>query len=125
MAAIEHQLAPVCAKHLDLAWFCFPKVPSPAVPEMSTLKCSPLCHPACPGLPWDVPPEQTTCLRQVKGGMNMGKRCLQFRPRGPAPKNSPARKGWAHCQAVERRRCGTTLFVCSLGACSRASKSQC
>jgi hypothetical protein len=31
-------------------------------------------------------------------------------------KISPARKGWVHRQAVERRRCGTTLFVCSLGA---------
>src|SRR3984893_15870032 len=70
------------------------------------------CHPACPGLPW----EQPTCLGQVKGGMNMGKRCLQSRPRGPAPKISPARKGWVHRQAVERRRCGTTLCVCSLGA---------
>jgi hypothetical protein len=46
----------------------------------------------------------------------MGKRCLQSRPRGPAPKISPARKGWVHSQALERRRCGTTLFVCSLGA---------
>jgi hypothetical protein len=45
----------------------------------------------------------------------MGKRCLQSRPRGPAPKISPARKGWVHRQAIERRRCGTTLFVCSLG----------
>ena len=26
----------------------------------------PLCHPACPGLPWEEP----TCLRQVKRGMN-------------------------------------------------------
>jgi hypothetical protein len=43
----------------------------------------------------------------------MGKRCLQSRPRGPAPKISPARKGWVHSQAVERRRRGTTLFVCS------------
>jgi hypothetical protein len=42
----------------------------------------------------------------------MGKRCLQSRPRGPAPKISPARKGWVHRQAVERRRCGTTFFVC-------------
>ena len=43
--------------------------------------------------------------------MNMGKRCLQSRPRGPAPKISPARKGWVH-QAVERRRCGTLrLFI--------------
>jgi hypothetical protein len=31
-------------------------------------------------------------------------------------KISPARKGWVHRQAVERRRCGTTLLVCSLGA---------
>ena len=31
-------------------------------------------------------------------------------------KISPARKGWVHSQAVERRRCGTTLFVCSLRA---------
>jgi hypothetical protein len=46
----------------------------------------------------------------------MGKRCSQSRPRGPAPKISPARKGWVHSQALERRRCGTTLFVCSLGA---------
>ena len=61
-------------------------------------------------------PEQMTCLRQVKAGMNMGKRCLQSRPRGPAPKISPARKGWVHRAGVERRRCGTTLFVCSLGA---------
>jgi hypothetical protein len=46
----------------------------------------------------------------------MGNRCLQSRPRGPAPKISPARKGWIHRQAVERRRCSsTTLFVCSLG----------
>jgi hypothetical protein len=28
-------------------------------------------------------------------------------------KISPARKGWVHRQAVERWRCGTTLFVCS------------
>jgi hypothetical protein len=61
-------------------------------------------------------PEEPTCLRQVKGGMNMGKRCLPSRPRGPAPKISPARKGSVHSQAVERRRCGTTLFVCSSGA---------
>jgi hypothetical protein len=53
---------------------------------------------------------------QVKGGMNMGKRCLQSRPRGPAPKISPARKGWVHRQAIEHRRCGTTLFGCSSGA---------
>jgi hypothetical protein len=46
----------------------------------------------------------------------MGKRCLQSRPRGPAPKISPARKGWVHSLAVERRRCGTTLFVYSIGA---------
>ena len=46
--------------------------------------------------------------------MNLGKRCLPSRPRGPAPKISPARKGWVHRQAIERRRCGTTLFVCSL-----------
>jgi hypothetical protein len=53
----------------------------------------------------------------------MGKPCLQSRPRGPAPKISPARKGWVHnyvpgctSQAVERRRRGTTFFVCSLGA---------
>ena len=46
-----------------------------------------------------------TCLGQVKGKMNMGKRCLQSRPIGPAPKISPARKGWVH-----------RLFVCSLGA---------
>jgi hypothetical protein len=45
----------------------------------------------------------------------MGKRCLQSGPRGPAPKISPARKGWANRQAVERRRCGTTLFLFSLG----------
>jgi hypothetical protein len=45
----------------------------------------------------------------------MGKRCLQSRPRGPVPKISPARKGWVHRQPLERRRCGTTLFVCSLG----------
>jgi hypothetical protein len=38
-----------------------------------------------------VPP---TCLGQVKRGMNMGKRCLQSRPGGPAPNVSPARKGW-------------------------------
>ncbi len=31
-------------------------------------------------------------------------------------KNSPARKGWVHRQAIEHQRCGTTLFVCSLGA---------
>src|ERR1700692_4892474 len=67
---------------------------------------SPLCHPE----------EQPTCLRQVKGGKNMGKRCLQSRPRGPAPKISPARKGWVHRQAVERRRGGTHLFVCFFGA---------
>ena len=41
----------------------------------------------------------------------MGKPCLQSRPGGPAPKISPARKGWVHSHAVERRRCGTTLFV--------------
>jgi hypothetical protein len=29
-------------------------------------------------------------------------------------KNQPSPKGWVHSQAVERRRCGTTLFVCSL-----------
>jgi hypothetical protein len=46
----------------------------------------------------------------------MGKRCSQSRPRGPAPKISPARKGGVNSQARERRRCGTTLFVCSLGA---------
>ena len=47
----------------------------------------------------------------------MGKRCLQSRPGGPAPNVSPARKGWVFkAQAVEHQRCGTTLFVCSLGA---------
>jgi hypothetical protein len=72
-----------------------------------------------PGAPW----EQLTCLRQVKAGMNMGKRCLRSRPRGPAPKISPARKGWVHRQAVERRRCGTTLCVCSLGAKNSVGES--
>jgi hypothetical protein len=69
-----------------------------------------LCHPACPGVPW----EQPTCLRQVKGGMNMGKRCLQSRPRGPAPKISPARKGWAHKaggRAPEVRHHTLRLFI--------------
>ena len=42
----------------------------------------------------------------------MGKGCLRSRPRGPAPKISPARKGWVHSQAVERRRRETKLFVC-------------
>src|SRR5580693_2659694 len=45
-----------------------------------------------------------TCLRQVKAGMNMGKRCLHSRPRGPAPKISPARKGWVHRQASSAGR---------------------
>jgi hypothetical protein len=36
--------------------------------------------------------------------MNTGKRCLQSRPRGPALKISPARKGWVHRQAVARRK---------------------
>ena len=72
----------------------------------------PLCHPACPGVPW----EQLTCLRQVKDGMNMGKRCLQSRPGGPSAKRQPSPEGLGpQRQAVERRRCGTTLFVCSLG----------
>jgi hypothetical protein len=32
-------------------------------------------------------------------------------------KNQPSPEGLGpHNQAVERRRCGTTLFVCSLGA---------
>jgi hypothetical protein len=48
--------------------------------------------------------------------MNIGKGCLQSRPRGPGPKISPARKGCVHRQAVERWRCDTTLFACSLGA---------
>ena len=52
-------------------------------------------------------PEQLTWLRQVEGGMKMGKRCLQSRPRGPAPYQA---------SSAGRRRCGTTLFVCSLGA---------
>ena len=47
----------------------------------------------------------------------MGKRCLQSRPRGPSAKRQPSPEGLGlHRQAVERRRCGTTLFVCSLGA---------
>ena len=79
----------------------------PGIPQTNShwKPCSPLCH-----------PEEPTCLRQVERGMNMGKRCLPSRPRGPAPKISPARKAWVHRQAVERRRCGTTLLVCSLGA---------
>ena len=67
-------------------------------------------------MPWGAPWEQLTCPGQVKDGMNMGKRCLQSRPRGPAPKIAqPGRAGYQR-QPVERRRCGTTLFVCSLGA---------
>ncbi len=70
-----------------------------------------LCHPACPGVPW----ERLTYLRQVKDGMNMGKRCLQSRPRGPSAKCQPSPEGLGiQRQPVERRRCGTTLFVCSL-----------
>ena len=46
----------------------------------------------------------------------MGKRCLQSRPRGPSAKRQPSPEGLGiQRQAVERRRCGTTLFVCSLG----------
>ena len=67
---------------------------------------------------------QLTCLRHVKGGMNMGKPCLQSRPGGPAPKISPARKGWVHSHAVERRRCGTTLFV-SASALQLVRRSGC
>ena len=45
----------------------------------------------------------------------MGKRCLQSRPRGPAPKSAqPGRAGKSERKAVERRRWGTTLFVCSV-----------
>ena len=56
-----------------------------------------------------------TCLWQVKDGMNMGKRCLQSRPRGPSAKRQPSPEGLGiQRQPVERRRCGTTLFVCSL-----------
>ena len=40
----------------------------------------------------------------------MGKRCLQSQAQRAGTKISPARKGWVHSQAVERRRCGTTLF---------------
>jgi hypothetical protein len=36
-------------------------------------------------------------------------------PEGRPPNVSPARKGWVHRHSVERRRCGTTLFVCSSG----------
>ena len=61
-------------------------------------------------------PEWLTCLWQVKDGMNMGKRCLQSRPRGPSAKRQPSPEGLGiQRQPVERRRCGTTLFVCSLG----------
>ncbi len=45
----------------------------------------------------------------------MGKRCLQSRPRGPSAKRQPSPEGLGiQRQPVERRRCGTTLFVCSL-----------
>ena len=62
---------------------CNENVSAPATTSMN--HHSFLCH-----------PEEPTCLCQVKGGMNMGKRCLPSRPRGPAPKISPARKGWVH-----------------------------
>jgi hypothetical protein len=39
-----------------------------------------------------------TCLRQVKGGMNIGKGCSHSRPRGPAPKISPVRKSLSENQ---------------------------
>jgi hypothetical protein len=48
------------------------------------------CHPA---LPRRVVGAQLTCLRQVKAGMNKGKRCLQSRPRGPGTKNQPSPEG--------------------------------
>jgi hypothetical protein len=63
--------------------------------------CPFLCH-----------PEEPTCLRQVKG-----ERCLQSRPRGPAPKISPARKGWVHKaggRAPEVRHHTLRLFIPSV-----------
>jgi hypothetical protein len=94
---------------------CFlPRNPQPVEPRKPPFPPATALHPQLP--PPFCHPEEPTCLRQVKGWMNMGKRCMQSRPRGPAPKISPARKGWVHRHAVERRRCGTTLCVCSLGA---------
>ena len=48
-----------------------------------------LCHP------------KATCLWQVKGGMNMGKRCLRSRPRGPTAKRQPSPRGLGHPGEVE------------------------
>ena len=53
MAATEHQLAPVCAKHLDLAWFCFPKVPGPGCPRNAHPKMLSLMFSRLPRLPWE------------------------------------------------------------------------
>ena len=101
-------------------WRACPAVSVHPLTKSSIESRPPLCHPACParpGVPWGVPWEQLTCLWQVKDGMNMGKRCLQSRPRGPSAKRQPSPEGLGiQRQPVERRRCGTTLFVCSLGA---------
>ena len=74
-----------------------------------------MVSPPRPPAPQYRHPEWLTCLWQVKDGMNMGKRCLQSRPRGPSAKRQPSPEGLGiQRQPVERRRCGTTLFVCSL-----------
>jgi len=49
----------------------------------------PLCHPACPG----VPGEQSTCLRQVKGGMNMGKAVFAIQAGRAGTKHQPSPEG--------------------------------
>jgi len=49
---------------------------------LSLQRLSPFCH-----------PEERTCLRQVKGGMNMGKRCLQFQAQRAGTKNQPSPEG--------------------------------
>ena len=66
-----------------------------------------LCHPACPGEPW----EQPTCPRQVKGGVNNGKAVFAIQAQRAGTKNQPSPEGLGTKQPVERRRCGTTLFV--------------
>ena len=58
-------------------------------------------------LPFPLSSRPADLPRQVKGGMNMGKRCLQSRPRGPAPKISPVRKSLSENQVYEFSPVGT------------------
>jgi hypothetical protein len=71
--------------------------------------CPSLCHPACPGVPW----EQLTCLGQVEGVMTRQKIAIDTRPGGPTAKRQPSPEGLGNRsrRGSERRRRGTKPIV--------------